>query len=48
VFPDEGHWIGKPQNTALWYHTVLDWVNEWTNKPPAPAPAPEAQPAPKP
>jgi dipeptidyl aminopeptidase/acylaminoacyl peptidase len=48
VFPDEGHWIGKPQNTVLWYHTVLDWVNEWINKPAAAAPAPEAQPAPKP
>jgi dipeptidyl aminopeptidase/acylaminoacyl peptidase len=30
VFPDEGHWILKPLNSQLWYHTFLDWVNEWT------------------
>jgi len=28
-FPDEGHWINKPQNSALWYHTVLDWLGRW-------------------
>lgn len=32
LFPDEGHWILKPQNSALWYRTVLDWVREWTEK----------------
>jgi len=26
IFPDEGHWILKPQNSQLWYRTVLDWV----------------------
>ena len=26
VFPDEGHWILKPQNSQLWYKTFLDWV----------------------
>jgi dipeptidyl aminopeptidase/acylaminoacyl peptidase len=26
VFPDEGHWVLKPQNSQLWYHTVLDWL----------------------
>ncbi|MBI5083713.1 MAG: S9 family peptidase [Acidobacteria bacterium] len=30
VYPDEGHWILKPQNSLLWYETVLDWVGEWT------------------
>lgn len=40
VFPDEGHWILKPQNTALWYRTFLDWVTEWTRKP-APPPPPQ-------
>ncbi|HEU4983893.1 MAG TPA: S9 family peptidase [Acidobacteriaceae bacterium] len=29
-FPDEGHWILKPQNSQLWYKTVNDWVDEWT------------------
>ena len=28
-FPDEGHWINKPQNSALWYHTFLDWMGRW-------------------
>lgn len=32
LFPDEGHWILKPQNSLLWYHTVLDWIGEWTRK----------------
>jgi len=26
VFPDEGHWILKPQNSAFWYREVLGWV----------------------
>jgi dipeptidyl aminopeptidase/acylaminoacyl peptidase len=30
-FPDEGHWILKPQNSQLWYKTVNDWVDQWTN-----------------
>jgi dipeptidyl aminopeptidase/acylaminoacyl peptidase len=30
LFPDEGHWILKPQNSALWYRNVLDWLGEWT------------------
>ena len=25
-FPDEGHWITKPQNSELWYETVWDWL----------------------
>ncbi len=30
VFPDEGHWVLKPQNSLLWYKQVLDWVGQWT------------------
>ena len=26
VFPDEGHWIMKPQNAQFWYKTFLDWL----------------------
>ena len=26
VFPDEGHWVLKPQNSAFWYGQVLDWL----------------------
>ena len=25
-FPDEGHWISKPQNSELWHKTVFDWL----------------------
>jgi len=25
IFPDEGHWILKPQNSEFWYGHVLDW-----------------------
>jgi dipeptidyl aminopeptidase/acylaminoacyl peptidase len=32
-FPDEGHWVLKPQNSQLWYKTVNDWVDEWVGKP---------------
>ncbi|WP_433967807.1 S9 family peptidase [Tunturiibacter gelidiferens] len=29
-FPDEGHWVLKPQNSKLWYETVGDWSDRWT------------------
>jgi len=28
VFSDEGHWILKPQNSQLWYRTVLEWFDK--------------------
>jgi len=31
-FPDEGHWVLKPQNSQLWYTTVNEWVDQWTKK----------------
>ncbi|MGA8152969.1 MAG: S9 family peptidase [Terriglobales bacterium] len=31
-FPDEGHWVLKPQNSQLWYKTVDDWIDQWTKK----------------
>jgi len=33
LFPDEGHWVLKPQNSVLWYNQFLDWIGEWTKKP---------------
>ncbi len=47
VFPDEGHWVLKPQNSMLWYKTFLDWMDRWAKAPGAtPAPAtPPAAPA---
>jgi dipeptidyl aminopeptidase/acylaminoacyl peptidase len=37
VFPDENHWILKPQNSILWHETVLGWLDQWIGKA-APAP----------
>lgn len=31
VFPDEGHWILKPQNSEFWYRNVLDWFGKYLN-----------------
>ncbi|MBV9009722.1 MAG: S9 family peptidase [Verrucomicrobia bacterium] len=28
-FPDEGHWVLKPQNSQLWWKTVTEWVDQW-------------------
>jgi len=33
-FPDEGHWVLKPQNSQLWYKTVNSWVDQWTKEGP--------------
>lgn len=30
VFPDENHFVAKPQNSRLWYETVLGWCERWT------------------
>ncbi len=32
-FPDEGHWVLKPQNAQLWYKTVNAWVDRWCKSP---------------
>jgi len=29
-FPDEAHFVAKPQNSKLWYETVLGWCEKWT------------------
>lgn len=31
-FPDEDHFVSKPQNSRLWWETVLGWIDEWINK----------------
>jgi dipeptidyl aminopeptidase/acylaminoacyl peptidase len=30
LFPDEGHWILKPQNSILWYNTFIGWLDQYT------------------
>jgi dipeptidyl aminopeptidase/acylaminoacyl peptidase len=27
-FPDEGHWVQKPANSAFWYNTVIGWLDK--------------------
>ena len=29
-FPDENHWVLKPENSVQWHETVLDWLDRWT------------------
>ena len=29
IFPDENHWILKPQNAMLWHREYFKWLNEW-------------------
>ena len=26
IFPNQGHWILRPQDSQFWYRTVLDWL----------------------
>jgi dipeptidyl aminopeptidase/acylaminoacyl peptidase len=33
VFPDEGHWIGKPQNQRLWWSEVQGWLTKYLSPP---------------
>jgi dipeptidyl aminopeptidase/acylaminoacyl peptidase len=33
VFPDEGHWVGKPQNQRLWWGEVQGWLTKYLNDP---------------
>lgn len=28
-FPDEGHWVTKPQNSMLWNREFFDWLNTY-------------------
>ena len=29
LFPDENHWVLKPQNGILWQRTYFDWLARW-------------------
>ncbi|NOZ93427.1 MAG: S9 family peptidase [Acidobacteria bacterium] len=29
-YPDESHWVLKPENSIQWHHVVLDWIDRWT------------------
>ncbi|MCF8373610.1 MAG: S9 family peptidase [Bacteroidales bacterium] len=28
-FPEENHWVLKPQNSILWQRTFKDWLDQW-------------------
>ncbi len=28
-FPDENHWVLKPNNSILWHETVIAWLDQW-------------------
>jgi dipeptidyl aminopeptidase/acylaminoacyl peptidase len=30
TFPNENHWVLKPQNSVLWHDTVNTWLKKWT------------------
>jgi dipeptidyl aminopeptidase/acylaminoacyl peptidase len=44
-FPDEGHWILKPQNSQLWNETVNDWCDRWLGMNKYASTGPEKNPA---
>jgi len=29
LFPDEGHWVLRPQNALVWWNTIYDWLAEY-------------------
>ena len=29
IFPDENHWVLKPQNGILWQRTYFNWLDRW-------------------
>jgi len=41
-FPDENHWVLKPQNSRFWHQNVLAWLDQWLKGPQPVADASEA------
>jgi dipeptidyl aminopeptidase/acylaminoacyl peptidase len=33
-YPDENHWVLKPQNSVEWYRNVEAWMRQWLQEPP--------------
>ena len=29
IFPDECHWVQKPQNAVLWHRIFFRWLDKW-------------------
>ena len=34
TFPDENHWVLKPENSLVWHAVVLNWINKFCDLPP--------------
>lgn len=32
IYPDENHWVLKPQNGILWQRTFFEWLDMWVKK----------------
>ena len=32
IYPDENHWVLKPQNSILWQRTFFEWLDKWLKK----------------
>ena len=32
LFPDENHWVLKPQNGILWQRTYFNWLDKWLKR----------------
>jgi dipeptidyl aminopeptidase/acylaminoacyl peptidase len=32
MFPDEGHWVNKPQNSERWHQEIFSWLAEYLKK----------------
>ncbi|KKB46074.1 hypothetical protein HMPREF1536_05308 [Parabacteroides gordonii MS-1 = DSM 23371] len=32
IYPDENHWVLKPQNGVLWQRTFFEWLDQWLKK----------------
>ena len=35
IYPDENHWVLKPQNGVLWQRTFFEWLDKWVKKAPS-------------
>ena len=32
-YPDENHWVLKPNNSIQWHQEVLRWLEQWLSTP---------------
>src|SRR5262249_59688086 len=45
-FPNENHWVLKPQNSLFWYETTLSWLREHIGEEPGVNAASQTAPGP--